>query len=233
MDACDGADRSRGGVRDGARGAFAYRCAPGPDMARTQAADYDQRREAIVATAAALFARRGFASASVAELAQHCDTSKSLIYHYYQSKEDILFDVMISHVRGLDEAARAVAATSDAPAVKLRALTDAFMRLYVGAADRHKVLLNELDELPKPRRAEIVTLQRGLIALVRDLLVAIEPKLTKTTGRAHAAAMLYFGMINWTHTWFDPQGAIDADALAEMAMELILGGVHGLVDAKA
>lgn len=193
-------------------------------MARTQAAEYDQRRRAIVEAAAALYAQHGFLGASVADLAQRCNTSKSLIYHYYQAKEDILFDVMNTHVQALDEAAHAISESPERPEKKLRALAHAFMRLYVGAADRHVVLLNELDNLPKARRAEIVKLQRDLIALVRDMLLEIAPRL-ETKARAHAAAMLFFGMINWTHTWFDPNGAVSADEIADMAVDVALGGL--------
>ena len=186
-------------------------------MARTQAADYDQRREHIVVQAARLYARDGFLGASVSDLANACKISKSAIYHYYQSKEDILFDVMRSHVEALDEAARAIGKNSAAPAQQLRELSHAFMRLYVGAADRRKVLLNELDNLPKPRRASIVALQRGLIGQVEQMLIQIEPRLAKRNGQAFAAAMLFFGMINWTHTWFDEKGPVSAEALADMA----------------
>lgn len=195
-------------------------------MARTQAADYDERKEAIVEAAAALYARRGFNGASVADLAERCKTSKSLIYHYYQSKEDILFDVMISHVRALDEAARKAIAGDGAQAQKLRRLAHAFMALYVGAADRHKVLLNELDNLDDRRRAEIVKTQRGLIEIVERLLGEIEPKLKKRRGESYAAAMLFFGMINWTHTWFDPKGPVSAGAIADMAVDLTLDGIR-------
>lgn len=194
-------------------------------MARTQAADYDERKEAIVAAAAALYAEVGFNGASVADIAKRCKTSKSLIYHYYSSKEDILFDVMISHVRALDEAAREVMATSDPPRRKLHELTHRFIALYVGAADRHKALLNDLDNVSKPRRAQIVAIQRGLIDIVRRLLIEIEPQLKRRSGAGSAAAMLYFGMINWTHTWFDPKGAVSAAALADMAVDLTLGGL--------
>jgi AcrR family transcriptional regulator len=195
------------------------------NMARTQAADYDERRAALVEAAAALYARHGFQGASVADLAQRCKVSKSLIYHYYAAKEDILFDVMISHVRGLEQAALAAIA-GDAPAAeKLRLLARGFMSLYVGAADRHKVLLNELDHLPRARRAEIVDVQRRLIEIVRRLLVQIEPGLKRRGGESFAAAMLFFGMINWTHTWFHPTGAVTAEALADMAVELTLGGL--------
>ncbi len=194
-------------------------------MARTQAADYDERKEAIVEAAAALFATRGFNGASVADIAQSCKTSKSLIYHYYQSKEDILHDVMISHVRALEDAAADAMAGAAAPEQKLRDLTQLFMALYVGAADRHKVLLNDLDHLPKARRAEIVAVQRGLIENVRKLLVEIEPGLKNKAGASFAAAMLFFGTINWTHTWFDAKGAVTPEALANMAVDLTLGGI--------
>lgn len=194
-------------------------------MARTQAADYDERKQAIVEAAAALYARRGFNGASVADLAEACGTSKSLIYHYYQSKEDILFDVMISHVRALDEAARLVAAGHGGAAEKLRAMAHAFMRLYVGAADRHKVLLNELDNIDDERRGEIVKTQRGLIEIVQGLLGDIAPALKAKPGERFAAAMLFFGMINWTHTWFDPAGPVSADAIADMAVDLTLKGL--------
>jgi AcrR family transcriptional regulator len=151
--------------------------------------------------------------------------SKSLIYHYYAAKEDILFDVMISHVRALEEAARAVIAGDAPPDAKLRSLARAFMALYVGAADRHKVLLNELSRLPKNRRAEIVSVQRGLIEIVRRLLIAVAPRLS--APRSFTAAMLFFGMINWTHTWFDAEGAVSAEELADLAVSTTLSGLRG------
>jgi len=197
-------------------------------MARTQAADYDQRRAAIVDKAAELYARRGFAGASVADLAAALGASKSLIYHYYPSKEDILFEVMDQHLRQLTGAADGVMARALDPAEKLREIARAFMRLYVGAAARHKVLLNELDSLPSERRAEIVRRQRRLIAAVEGLLVEIQPKLAEQPQILRPAAMLFFGMINWTHTWFREDGAASAAEVADLAADLALRGLEGL-----
>ncbi|MEZ5955855.1 MAG: TetR/AcrR family transcriptional regulator [Hyphomonadaceae bacterium] len=200
-------------------------------MARTQAADYDERKLVIVEAAAALFASRGFNGASVADIAERCRSSKSLIYHYYESKEDILYDVMIIHVRALEAAASDAMASGAPPEERLRDLTQRFMALYVGAADRHKVLLNDLDYVPKARRVEIVAIQRGLIENVRKLLVEIEPALKKRQGAGFAAAMLFFGTINWTHTWYNPAGAVRAEALADMAVNLTLGGLKRVAEA--
>ena len=193
-------------------------------MARPQSPDYDKRRDAIVAAAAALYARRGFKGASIADLAQACGSSKSLIYHYFPSKDDILHEVMAAHLDALVDAAYDAMQAGSAKA-RLRALTLAFMRLYVGAQDSHKVLLNELDNLPLERRAEVVAKQRRIIAIVEELIREIRPELNPQTL---PLAMLFFGMINWTHTWFRSGGSIDSEAIANMATDLFLNGLDGV-----
>ena len=190
-------------------------------MARPQSPDYDKRRDAILAAAAHLYARHGFQGASVADLAKACRTSKSLIYHYFPSKDDILYAAMAAHLDALVAAAEAATQSGSAEG-KLRALTRAFMRLYAGAQDSHKVLLNELDNLPPARRAEVVAKQRRIIGAVETLVRALRPNAGPLTL---PLTMLFFGMINWTHTWFRPDGAVDADRLADMAVELMLGGL--------
>lgn len=192
-------------------------------MARPQSPDYDKRREGIVAAAAHLYAKRGFQGASIADLAQACGTSKSLVYHYFPSKDDILYEVMAAHLDDLVDAAREAMQAGDAEA-RLRALTHAFMRLYVGAEHSHKVLLNELDNLPAERRAEVVGKQRRIIAIVEALIREIRPEANPVTP----VTMLFFGMINWTHTWFRPGGSVDADRLADMAVDVMLGGLGAL-----
>ena len=194
-------------------------------MARTQAADYEQRRAAIIDRAADLYAARGFLGASIADLAKACNTSKSLLYHYYASKEDLLFDMMESHVQSLLRAAEEVANQPLPARKKLAALTRALMALYVGAAARHKVLLYELVNLPPARRRKIVGQQRRLIAIVEDILTELRPELAKKPALKRPAAMLYFGMINWTPIWMDPKGPLSPDAIAEMAAEIVLDGL--------
>lgn len=193
-------------------------------MARTQAADFEERRAGIVEHAARLFAERGFLGASIADLAEACEISKSLIYHYYDSKEDILFDVMHSHVRALLDSAEEISARSIAPAEKLRELTLAFVRLYVGAAARQRVLLNEIERLSKEQRMVVIGIQRRLIAIVEDLLGELRSDLAGEMKPP--AAMLWFGMINWMHTWLDPRGRVAPARIAALAAQVFLDGIE-------
>jgi AcrR family transcriptional regulator len=192
-------------------------------MARTQAADYEERREAIVEKAADLFAERGFLGASVSDIAKACKTSKSLLYHYYPSKEDVLYAVMASHVDGLVESVETAMAETGGARERLHRLLRLFMADYVDAASRQKVLLNELDNLPQDRRASIIAKQRRIVDAVQGLLVEIDPVLGKDRGEARARTMLLFGMINWTGNWYDPAGPVKPYAIADMVYEMVAG----------
>lgn len=196
-------------------------------MARTQAADYDDRRDAIVAKAAELYGQFGFLGSSIADLADACHMSKSLLYHYFSSKEDILFEVMDGHVTALGDIAKRVADETD-PQQRLLKLTQGFMELYVDASSRHKVLLNDLDKLPPGRRKTIVAEQRLLLDTIDEILTELSPMLAKNPRERRAATMIYFGMINWTHTWFDPRGALGANDIAKLAVNIFLKGVLSL-----
>lgn len=192
-------------------------------MARPKAADYDDKRNLIMEKAAFVFARDGFAAASLASLAAVCGVSKSLIYHYYRSKEAILYDVMNAHMDELLSVIEANPPAGPADAARrLQRFTRDLLRHYTGAADKQKVLLYELSNLPTKRRREIVEKQHRLIAYVSELLTAASPKAVEDRARLAAKTMLYFGMLNWTHTWLRSDGGVSRDEVADMATDLVL-----------
>lgn len=193
-------------------------------MARTQAVDYDERKEAILSHAAALFAKKGYLGTSVMDIARACGSSKSLLYHYYPSKEDVLFGVMSSHVDVLLEDAADILASDMTALESLHSLLHRFMDHYVGAASRQKVLLNELDNLPAENRRAIVTKQRKIVEAVQGLLARIHPEALKDPASARAKTMLVFGMINWTSNWYDPAGKLTPSQIADLAFEMAIAG---------
>ncbi|MDO8288792.1 MAG: TetR/AcrR family transcriptional regulator [Parvibaculum sp.] len=201
-------------------------------MARPQAANYDERRKDIVDAAARLFAERGFAGASIADLAKACGTSKALLYHYYPSKDDILYDVMRTHLDKLTEAAEKISELNLTAEDHLRRLIADFMSLYADAAAHQKVLLNELRGLPAQRRKKIVKQQRQLVEVIEKLFLELQPRFRRQRKFLRPATMLFFGTINFTHTWFHPDGPVTADQLAAMATDLLFEGIAGLGRAR-
>ena len=157
----------------------------------------------------ALFAERGFLGASIADLAKACDISKSLIYHYYDSKEDILFDVMHSHVRVLLDCGGGDRGAQHRAAEKLRALT-LCLRAALCRRGGAPARAAERDRAPfeSATRASVVGHSAAADRnCARKFLRRIRPE--PGAPLKPPAAMLYFGMINWMHTWLDPSGRVN------------------------
>lgn len=184
-------------------------------MARTQAPDYDQKREIITRKAVELFATKGFAAASVSDLAQKCKISKSLLYHYYPSKEAILFAAMSEHMDALVQVVCDTKLTKSTPEKDFHALTRDLLQCYTDAAHHQKILLYELSFLPPAQRKEIIEKQRKVIGEVEALLAEMISKTKANRSKLRAKVMLYFGMMNWTHTWFKAAGPITRNELAD------------------
>lgn len=197
-------------------------------MARTISPDYDKRRDTIVANAAKLYAKSGFLGASISDLAKACKFSKSLVYHYFPSKEDILYAVMAEHLDDLVDVVETVDAQAQPPKVLLRLVTARFMAKYVEAAASQKVLLNELDNLPQERRREVRKKQQRIVDKLQEWIMAIRPDLRDHPDLHRPISMIYFGMVNWTHTWFDKKGPVAADRFADLVVDILLKGIDGL-----
>ena len=195
-------------------------------MARTQAADYDQKREVITAAATRLFAAKGFGGASLSDIAAECQSSKSLIYHYYPSKEAILYDVMAAHMQDLTGVCNAFRARQGPAEERLTAFARTLLRHYVGAADSQKILLYEVSNLPDEQRTSIIKSQRAIIQFTEDLLREAIPEAKIDRANLRARVMLFIVMLNWTHTWYNADGAIGRDQIADMASTMTLAALR-------
>ncbi len=197
-------------------------------MARPIAKDHDLKRGAILKTAARTFADEGFDRASMAGLARACGISKSLIYHYYPSKEALLYDILFTHLSALKGAVEGVDGGQD-PEAGLRAVVHVILEAYRNADAEHKLQLDALGTLPEAERKALEALQRELVKLVSDALArAAEPLFTVKPEALKPAAMSLFGMLNWVYMWHRPSGGISRAAYADMATDLMLGGMARL-----
>jgi AcrR family transcriptional regulator len=194
-------------------------------VARTRAGDWGDKRALIYDRAAALFAEQGFARTSIAELAAHCQASKSWIYHYFPSKEAILYAILHDHMTLLLRTAESELERHGAPEAQLRGLLRAFMAIYVRATAKHAVLLAELGSLPAAQQREIRGLERRVVDLVADVVARLDAQCGGQRRPVLPITMMLFGMINWTYTWYRPDGPIGPEQLADLAADLFLRGL--------
>ena len=193
-------------------------------MARARAASFDAQRAAIRDAAARLFADKGYASASIADLARACGISKALMYHYYRDKEDLLADVAMSYVDRLASIVDEVAAQRLPPAAHLRRLIEAFMAEYEHSAARHRVLVQDVKYLERAHRSRVLARQRKVVDGFSAVIAQLAPASSRAT-LAKPLTMILFGMINWTFTWLKDRGPLAYSDMAPLVADLFLGGI--------
>jgi AcrR family transcriptional regulator len=192
-------------------------------VGRTRSIDYDDVRDTILDRVASIFARRGFAATSITEIADACDCSRSRLYHYFDSKEALLREMLSAHVDLLLERCDLAASRAGDPQDKLRLVVRMFLEVYAVSRDRHVVMLTCLDALPEADRIEIIRKQKALVEFVRGILLEIRPP-GPISATDNLDAMLLFGMINWTYTWYDPDKSVSPEALAARTVDIFLKG---------
>jgi AcrR family transcriptional regulator len=197
-------------------------------MARPKSADHHLKREEILAAAATCFAQLSYPAASMQEVAARLGTSKARIYHYYESKDALLFDLLDGYTQrllaliGQTEALAQRKKLDDKAA--LHALIEAFLVEYESSATMHVALLNDTKFLSdvqaegKPsQRALIVQRQRDIVSAFTRFLRRAYPQRFNDQNQT-ALAMMLMGMINWTFTWLRPSGPI---SYAQFAREVV------------
>lgn len=197
-------------------------------MARTQALDYGEKRNAILQRSAELFAEGGFERTSMASVAAQCGVSKPLLYHYYTNKEELLFDIINGHLEELCSAIAEADDPSAEPQVRLRALVGALLDCYRDANAQHKVQINALSALPADKQDLLKAQERKLVAIFAAAVRAINPAIDEKNSILKPATMSLFGMLNWHYMWFRPEGSISREDYADLATELFVNGLRGL-----
>jgi AcrR family transcriptional regulator len=194
-------------------------------MPRTRVeAQYTANRQRILDKAAHLFAAKGFPRTTIVELANACQCSKALLYHYFSSKEDILYALLTTHLQHLRAVAEEALSVSDEPVEQFYALTQANMSLYIESRDRHVVLVSDTGHLSETQREDIRHMQRVLTSLVSDLLTRLNPQLLSDLRLPMVYTMMFYGLLNWTYIWYDANGAVRPDEFSRRAADLFLHG---------
>lgn len=177
------------------------------------------RREQILATAADLFAERGFHGVSVADLGAACGVSGPALYRHFSSKDAMLAEMLVSISEELLEVGRARVREAEDPREALHALVG----WHIGFALSNKALIVVQDRdwasLPEEARERVRETQRRYVELWVDQLRTIHRGLP--ADRARAMAHAAFGLLNSTPHSALLSEADMRDVLEQMALSAL------------
>ncbi len=189
-------------------------------MGRSVARDHDAKRAAILKAAAQVFAREGVARASMAQVAAQAGVSKGNLYHYWDGKDALLFDILDSYLSSLRDV------ICDGPDGLEPMLTRTLLA-YEGMDDEHRIQAEGMALLPADQAKVLRGYQRDMVAALSGELARQVPGLDRT--RLRDATMSVFGMLNWFYMWNPGADAEARRAYACTIAAIAEGGVGRLV----
>jgi TetR/AcrR family transcriptional regulator, cholesterol catabolism regulator len=199
-----------------------------PDTIATGPADQpaaDNKRRKIVASASELFDRVGYHSVNVGALATAVGIRKPTLYHYFSGKDEILFWIHVDLIKILMDRAKARPTTLPA-AVALRQIIGDILGLMTSHRGHVRVFFEHHRELSGENR---ITISRKRDSYQRHVESIIERGIANTEFREidpKLAALALFGTCNWSYQWFQPDGRLTSDEVADVFFDLLLNGLR-------
>ena len=202
----------------------ARNCLPWHAMARETLID---SRQEILRTAARLFQQRGYDATSMNDVAAALKLSKGGLYHHFQGKDEILFEIMNHAMEITEERVMAPVRSIPDPEDRLRSLIRRHMEVVLSPRDREiTVMLHENHPLPPALRKRINSRKKEYVHFVESLIADLQRARQSRSGVSpRAAAFALLGMINWIYQWYKPEGALQAHNLIPQFTDLFFAGI--------
>src|SRR5579871_1928876 len=194
----------------------------------TRETTLDSRQE-ILRTAARLFQQRGYDATSMNDVAAALNLSKGGLYHHFESKDQILFDLMdgamdVTQRRVVDE----VRKIAD-PEQALRTLIRLHIDVVLSVRDREvTVMLHENHPLPPALRRRVNKRKKEYVHFLENLIAQVQRgRNSRSAVSPRAAAFALLGMINWIYQWYKPDGVLTGEDISREYTTIFFAGAFG------
>jgi AcrR family transcriptional regulator len=199
---------------------------PTPDVVADHSPVKRGRREELISPAASLFEAEGYHQTSMERLAERAGLAKPSLYHYFKSKEEILYEIHLSfiepliqrHIRRMELGLR-----------PSQALLEAFvdhMEVLAEKPGTLRMFFEHHRELGPDRRAQMRENRIRYRRLIEDTISAgiAAGELRPVDARLTAFAL--FGMVNWAYKWYQVKGELSPRETAYFMWDLFMRGVQ-------
>ncbi len=182
-------------------------------------------RDAILDAAAQVFRQKGFHGSSMADIAEAVKLQKASLYHHVSGKQEILLALLDRALEMLFEQIDVIAKQPLPADEKLRQMIQVYLRLLAENGDLSAVLLFEHRSLEPSQHARHIPNRDRFEALWREALDdGVRTGLFVCSDTALTVRAL-MGILNWTLTWYRPEGALTIEQIADQYSNLLLNGL--------
>lgn len=182
-------------------------------------------RDLILESAAQVFSKKGYNGASMADIAEVVGLQKATLYHHFGSKQEILSELLDRAMTIVSENMIRVLRMDEPPDRKFRLAMQTYLKVLCEQPNLSSVLLLEYRSLEEGLYKRHIQKRDDFEEMWRVLIQegvssgAFENQSVSMTVRA------VLGVLNWTITWYRPDGNLSGEEIADRFSELFLEGL--------
>ena len=188
--------------------------------------DTEAKLQHILRTASHVFARQGFAGASMRDISRATGVSLAGLYYYFENKQHLLYLIQSTTFTFVLESLRSRLQGVHEPAERLRLLVLNHIEYFLSHPNEMKVLSHEEEALGEPYSEKVQAIKRRYYALAREIFDSLATDGLAPGIQPRIAVLSLFGMMNWTYKWHKP--GVDPDA-AELTAAIVGLFLHGVL----
>jgi AcrR family transcriptional regulator len=197
------------------------RLAPAPTTARNspfgRVLSTDERKYLVIEAAARLFESKSFHGTSIQQIADEIGVTKAAIYHYVDSKEQMLYEIHDTFITTLLEDATTFVAGEDDPAKQLQFFIRSIFSVVADYRPYVRAFFGDFSNLSSEWRAQIKDKRDRYEQLVEHSLeVGIDRGIFDLPMSPRLGALFVFGACNWSYQWMETDGDSTPDELADI-----------------
>ena len=184
------------------------------------------RKEQVIRKAAELFKEKGYAAASMRDLAQMLGIEAASLYSHIKSKEEILrtlcFDMATEFRASLD-----AVEMQDIPASeKLKNGIIGHIQVMARDLTASAVFMNEHRHLSEPFLREFLILRINYINRFKRIIEeGVASGEFKDSIDKKLSVMTLFSSLNWMPMWYNPDGKIEPESLGDQLADMLVNGL--------
>jgi TetR/AcrR family transcriptional regulator, cholesterol catabolism regulator len=179
----------------------------------------------IQGVATRLFAQKGYHNTSMREIARALEMNQASLYHYFDSKEDLLYTLITDAMDEALDTLEQICQSDLSPNGKLNEVLSFYTSYYAGDQDRLRLLVNEQDNLGEEYRQVVIEKERRYVGLIQSILKALADEGKMKPIPPSVATFAFFGMVHYTIKWYDRSGPVKSGELADYFLEIFTKGI--------
>jgi AcrR family transcriptional regulator len=196
-------------------------------MTEVTAGEQDSVPRRLLSHATKLFAKKGFDRTSVQEIVEAAGVTKGAMYHYFDSKDDLLYEIYARVLREQTDQLEKVAVTEAPLRERLTAAASDVVVSTIANLDDNTIFMQSMHQLSEEKRKAVRAERRKYHERFRSLIEeGQESGEFRADKPADVVVDFFFGSVHHLGSWYRRTGSLSARQVGDHYADLLLDALR-------